>query len=76
MLKNSILELKKIGIKIQNLTNGEIPWRLNIFFNSKRNLVMIKLLSLNINVSSWYSGLDFFSQRLKLKNSKFHTDKF
>ena len=35
-LKNSILELKKIGIKIQNLTNGEIPWRLNIFFNSKK----------------------------------------
>ena len=34
-LKNSILELKKI-IKIQNLTNGEIPWRLNIFFNSKK----------------------------------------
>lgn len=77
-LKNSILELKKIGIKIQNLTNGEIPWRLNIFFNSKkkRNLVMIKLLSLNINVSSWYSGLDFFFHKdLKLKNSKFHTDR-
>ena len=28
---------------------------------------MIKLLSLNINVSSWYSGLDFFSQRFKIE---------
>ena len=37
---------------------------------------MIKLLSLNINVSSWYSGLDFFFHKdLKLKNSKFHTDR-
>tara|TARA_B100000900_G_scaffold416265_1_gene450729 strand:- start:255 stop:1328 length:1074 start_codon:yes stop_codon:yes gene_type:complete len=76
-LRNEILKLKKNYLKIPDITSGEIPWRLNIFFNSvkKRNLMMIKLLSLKINVSSWYSGLDFFFHKdLKLKNSKKHSD--
>ena len=75
-LRKKILEQKKKNIYIPKIVNGEVPWRLNIFFKDckKRNLLLKKLLHKKINVSSWYSGLDFFFKKnLNLKYSEQHS---
>lgn len=75
-LRSKIIKLSKKNIYIPKIYKGEIPWRLNIFFKdfSKRDIFLKKLLSENVNVSSWYSGLDlFFSKNLNLKNSELHS---
>ncbi len=76
VLREKIIKLNKKNIYIPKMNEGEIPWRLNIFFNDfkKRDSFLRKLLLEKVNVSSWHSGLDlFFSKNLNLKNSDLHS---
>ena len=71
-----INKIYKKCLNLPKIVNGEVPWRLNIFFKDckKRNLLLKKLLHKKINVSSWYSGLDFFFKKnLNLKYSEQHS---
>ena len=59
-IANNIKSNKSDRIRIIEVTEGGIYWRLNILVKYGRNQILNQLLQESVLISSWFPSIDFF----------------